>query len=687
MTPPAKYQRPKGDALWSRATGISIRARLLLVFSALALVAVGGMALAAIGIVRGRADAHARVDFRGARDQLKRSLVLRYQAFRAASDLSYVLPVFRQVAGDDADFGLGSEADDRTHLETLHKNLVDADWNWAQAAGSGFIAVTDAKGRVLYTSAQPAAFGTSALPLLDRLRVFDPAAGYAGSAILAGRQVELQQWSLLPPAGWPGLLVVFARATVLNGQPKAVFVQGISAQALLDDIALGEQGTALALLSPDGQAAGSMPKPVLDAARRSIGDETIEVRADGARWLVQRLPIHGLDGRAVVGTIAVGRNLDVGFAALQQTATSLLAVAALLLLLGLAASLWLSQRLAEPIVELEQAAVRVAGGDLDVQVPVRSRDEIGRLASTFNRMTEGLRERDRIKFTFKKYLAPEVVDYLLAHPEAQNPGGERRELTVMFTDLAHFTKFAESRAPEEVVEALNTCLADLSAAIAQAGGTLDKFIGDNVMAFFGAPIPRPDHALRACQAALRQVAALETLAPRWRSGAWPELDLRVGINTGDMIVGTIGGGQGQDYTVIGDAVNLAARLEVANKLYGTRILCSEATWRLVADQIETREVDTIRVQGKQQSVRVFEVLGETGWRQAHPRRAEAMAQFAVGLAAWQDRDVAGAIAAFEAAQVADPQDGPTQALLARAQAALGTEMPHAWDGVHQMESK
>jgi class 3 adenylate cyclase len=678
---------PTGDPLWSRATGVSIRARLLLVFSGLALVAIGGMALAAIGIVRGRADAHARVDFRGARDQLKRSLALRYQAFQAASDLSYVLPVFRQVAGDDADFGLGTAEDDRARLETLHRNLVDADWNWAQTAGTGFVAVADAKGRLLYASAQTTAFGMSAQGLLNRLKLFEPTSGYAGSAILSGRDPQLVQWGLLPPGGWPGLLIVFARTTVLNGQPRAVFLQGIAAKTLLDDIALGESGTALALIALDGQAAGSMPQPVLKVAQRAGSDETQEAMADGARWLVQRMPVFGLDGRTVVGAIAVGRNLDVGFAALEQTGTSLLAVAAVLLLLGLVASLWLSQRVAEPVVELERAAYRVAGGDLDVQVPVRSRDEIGRLAATFNRMTEGLRERDRIKFTFKKYLAPEVVDYLLAHPEAQNPGGERRELTVMFTDLAHFTKFAESRGPEEVVEALNTCLADLSAAIAGAGGTLDKFIGDNVMAFFGAPIPRPDHALRACQAALRQVTALDTLAPRWRSGAWPELDLRVGINTGDMIVGTIGGGQGQDYTVIGDAVNLAARLESANKTYGTRILCSEATWHLVQGRLEGREVDLVRVQGKAQAVRIFEVLGEPGFLAANPKKQRVVALFREGLEAWQAGSMPLALDAFQAAVTEDPSDGPSRTFLARTEQYLREPPAEPWDGVHQLDHK
>src|SRR5262249_17771832 len=151
---------------------------------------------------------------------------------------------------------------------------------------------------------------------------------------------------------------------------------------------------------------------------------------------------------------------------------------------------------------------------------------------------------------------------------AQELGGARRELTVMFSDIVRFTALAEARAPEEVVAILNRYFTQVAERIAARGGTVDKYIGDAVMSFFGAPVPRPDHAGRACLAALDQLAIVDTFGD-------PQLQIRIGINTGEMILGNIGGGGQQDYTVIGDAVNLAQRIEAANRDYGTRLLITE----------------------------------------------------------------------------------------------------------------
>ena len=695
----------------------TIRGKLLAVFTLFALVATFGMAAAGAGILRQRADAHARIDFVAAHEQLERSLGLRYEAFRAVSDLSYVLPVLRQVSGagsDEADFGLGTVQDDSENLKELHQNLVDADWDWARVAGGGFMAIADGKGRLLYASASPKAFGqpaetldavarslgtmkAAAVPGLAEAATggtptapvvtSDRTTANVGAMVVDGQDPRLAKAGLVPAGGMPGLYLLFARATVLGGQPRAVFLQGIRATTLLLDIALGASGSVLAVVTMGGQAEGSVPAEVLAFARKLQRGQVDETEAAGARWLVQRQALHDLNGQTVIADIVVARNLDVGLAVLLQAGSLLAAVAVLLLLVALAVGWLMARRLSGPIVTLEAAAGLVAGGDLTVQVPVDSRDEIGRLAAQFNRMIIGLRERDRIKSTFKKYLAPDVVDYLLAHPEAQNPGGERHELTVMFSDIAHFTTFAETRRAEEVVQVLNTCLSEMSGAIVDSGGTLDKFIGDNVMAIFGAPIPRPDHALRACRAALGQIRALQALSPNWETGNWPHIDVRIGINTGEMIVGTIGGGQGQDYTVIGDAVNLAARLESANKLYGTRILCSEAVWVHAGAQVEGREVDLLVVQGKVLPVRVYELLGERGWLAANPRKATAVAHFTDGLLASRTGDFASAVGHFEAALAVVPDDGPSLLHLERARAWLLEPPAEAWDGVWHATSK
>jgi class 3 adenylate cyclase len=665
----------------------SIRAKLLAVFAIVALLGVGGVAGAALRILRERALAQAFVDAQAARAQLRRLLNLRYEAFQAVSDLSYVLPVFRQVAAqgqDEADFGLGSAQDDQETLKTLHQNLVDADWNWAKVAGGGWIGVADGKGRVLFASADKEAWSGDAKGLDAVAKAFE-AGGSIGAMVVDGRDPKLMATGLVGKRGKPCLFVVFARATVLGGQPRAVFVQGIPAAVLLQDIALGERDTALALVTLDGHAEGKVPGPVLAAALKAPGGEAVQVNAAGVQWLAQRQPLKDLTGKSEIAGIMVARNLDVGLALLLQAGTLLLAVAAGVLAVALVLGAVFARRLSKPIVALEGAARKVAGGDLSAQVAVPSRDEIGRLATAFNRMLEGLRERERIKGTFKKYLAPDVVDYLLANPDKQNPGGERRELTVTFSDIAGFTSFSETRKPEAVVEVLNRCLTDLSHAVSQAGGTLDKYIGDNVMAFYGAPIPQADHAVRACRSALRQLEAIQALRPKWEQGDWPVIGLRIGMNTGDMIVGSIGGENGQDYTVIGDAVNLASRLEAVNKVYGTKALCTESTWRAAKDAIAMREVDQIRVAGKQQPVRIFEIVAEAS--ELADTKRQVIAAYERGLAAYRARNWSDAAAAFDEALAFDSADEPSKVMADRLRKVNADPPGEHWDGVWTLKEK
>jgi class 3 adenylate cyclase len=329
----------------------------------------------------------------------------------------------------------------------------------------------------------------------------------------------------------------------------------------------------------------------------------------------------------------------------------------------------------------------VAGGDLDATVTARGGDEIAHLAAAFNRMTEGLRERERIKRTFKKYLAPDVVEYLLAHPEAQELGGTRKSLTVMFSDLVKFTALSEGRAPEAVVDILNTYFTSVTERLAARGGTVDKYIGDAIMAFFGAPRPQEDHAARACLAALDHLAVLDELSPRWKSGAWPELAVRIGINSGEMIIGNIGGGQAQDYTVIGDAVNLAERIESANKEYGTRLLVTEAVWTQASHVVDGREIDLVALVGRVQAVRVFEVFGPRGALDEAPAKKAAYALYHEGMTLMRARDFTGAGKAFAAAVERDPTDSAAAVMRKRTAAYAEAPPPEPWDGVFRRTSK
>ncbi len=668
----------------------SLRVKLLLAFVAMALLAVVAMATAAVQIFEGRAREHARASFATAYHQLESSLKLRYAAFRAVSDLSYVLPVMRQVTGeatDESDFGLGTEQSDSDKLKTLHQNLVDADWGWAKMGKQGFFAVADYKGRLLYANTSQKSWGGDALKLDAVRQSFDPDSGHVGAMVIDAGDDTLRKPKVAGDGILPGLYVLFARATVLGGQPKAVFIQGIAANALLGDLALADSAMELALIAPYGGTAGTLPREVLKAADDLKRGDAVERTLSGKRWLMQRYALKGLDDKTVIADLVLAQNMSLSIALVLEGVQVMALFGSLLMVFALVVSILVAQRISRPVVALKEAADQVAAGDLGVQVRVQSRDEIGHLADSFNRMTEGLRERDRIKSTFKRYLAPDVVDYLLANPEAQSPGGERRRLTMLFSDLAGFTTFSEAHSPEQVVSVLNEYLGLVSDHLVARGGTLDKYMGDGVMAFFGAPLPRDDHAKGGVLAALDHLDVVKQVNVDLKEAGMPLLQVRVGLHTGDVICGNIGGEQAQDYTVIGDAVNLAARLEGVNKAYGTSVLVSEEVWQEVGEELDGRELDSVRVKGKSEAVRIYEVLGVSGWFAEHSDKAAVVERFNEGLIAYRDARFEAARAAFVAALDLDSADGPSRVFLARSERLLAEPPGEGWSHVWTLTSK
>ena len=221
------------------------------------------------------------------------------------------------------------------------------------------------------------------------------------------------------------------------------------------------------------------------------------------------------------------------------------------------------------------------------------------------------REKKRIRGAFQRYVPPAVVDEILSHPDKLKFGGERRELTVLFSDIRSFTSYSEKYPPEQVVEILNEYLSAMVDVIFRHQGTLDKFVGDEIMALYGAPIYYPDHAEKACLSALAMVAELERLRTKWKEEGKEGFEIGIGINTGDMVVGNLGSSQIFDYTVIGDNVNLGARLESINKNYQTQyhIIISESTYQQVRDKARVRELDLVMVKGKSKPVVIYELLG------------------------------------------------------------------------------
>ena len=226
---------------------------------------------------------------------------------------------------------------------------------------------------------------------------------------------------------------------------------------------------------------------------------------------------------------------------------------------------------------------------------------------TFRVLTEQ-KEKKYIRSTFSKFVSKSVVDDLLKHPEKLKLGGEKKILTVLFSDIRGFTSISEKLTPEELVEHLNVYLQGMTDLVFEYNGTLDKYVGDEIMAFWGAPVELENHALEACKSALKQMEALHEMNRIWDSEGKPTLDIGIGINTGQMVVGNMGSSSRMDYTLMGDNVNLGARIEGTNKVYKTNIIISEYTYEHVKDHVVVRELDLIRVKGKELPVRIYELM-------------------------------------------------------------------------------
>jgi len=293
-----------------------------------------------------------------------------------------------------------------------------------------------------------------------------------------------------------------------------------------------------------------------------------------------------------------------------------------------------------------------------------------------------------IKNVFSKYISSAVVNELVADPEKAKLGGDRRELTVFFSDIAGFTTISEQfhTKPEGLVELLNEYLDEMTAIVLKHEGTLDKYEGDAIMAFWGAPISQKDHALRTCLASLEMQRRLAAMRPKWKKEGRPGLEVRIGINTGVMIVGNMGGKDRFDYTVIGDSVNLASRLEGANKQYGSNIMISDFTYQHVKGQVVVRELDLIQVKGKTEPVKVWELLGTTDMPMSDNQK-QSLEIYHEGLRLYRERSWQEAIAYFQQAKQLDPTCHVADIYEQRANLYQINPPPAEWNGVFVMTTK
>jgi len=347
--------------------------------------------------------------------------------------------------------------------------------------------------------------------------------------------------------------------------------------------------------------------------------------------------------------------------------------------------------LVRPVRRLLAGAQAVEAGTLDLEIPVTSTDEIGRLTIAFNRMVGELRAKAKIRAMFGKYVDPRILEGLIDQPGATAGAGERRVMTIFFCDLKGFSALGENLTPTNLVAVTNRYLTVMSEPVHAQGGILDKYIGDTIMAYWGPPFTDPaKHAGLACLAALDlvdRVAPFLAELPELtgvRRGL-PDVGMRIGISTGSVLVGNIGSETMKSYTVMGGPVNLAARLEGANKHYATAILVSAATAAMAADAVETREIDTVIVLGAQEPEKIFEVMGRKGALSEAQARVRDL--YGEGLAAYRGRNWDLARDRFTAVLAVDPRDGASQALLARMDGWRHHPPGAEWDGAWRLMDK
>lgn len=385
----------------------------------------------------------------------------------------------------------------------------------------------------------------------------------------------------------------------------------------------------------------------------------------------------------VVASDALSRQSRITYLSISATTSTVL--------LGLLVAFWVTQGLVRPVRLLIGAMQDVQRGQLDMELPVSSSDEIGALTSSFNFFVREMRSKAQIKKTFGKYVDPRILDRVLDTTGSAESNGERQMMTVSFGDLVGFAGNSERLTPSSMVRMLNRHFGLQANAIQEHRGIVDKFIGDAIMSFWGPPFVAPaEHAELACRAALAQLAALEVLRTELpeltglRREA-PNIDLRIGLATGEVIVGNIGSENAQGYTVIGDTVNIASRIESANRIYGTRILVSGSVASDVASRFELREVDAIAVKGRSEPVKIFELLGPSGCLDADARTA--LNSYADGLQHYRAGAWEAAKAAFEHCLAQRRDDRAAQVMLERIDVLRAKPRNESWDGVWKLESK
>ncbi|WP_319543100.1 adenylate/guanylate cyclase domain-containing protein [uncultured Pseudodesulfovibrio sp.] len=503
-------------------------------------------------------------------------------------------------------------------------------------------------------------------PLLIRFdNRYVPSLPLAASLVAEPTSINLRRNALI--FGTTPVPITDKGLTILN-------YRGNNAYSTYSAAAVMESGMRLA----EGQ------KPIIDPKKFEGKYVLFGFSATGL-YDLRPTPLGGVTPGVMVNATALDNLLSGDFMRMSGIATDIAITLAFAILAGLSVtifqSLWLTVAtsavaLTAP-VGLAMASYSI-GIWSNLAVPLAGCMTSLFLAGAFKYATEG-RQKQFIKSAFKQYLSPHVIDQLLQNPDRLTLGGERRELTIFFSDLEGFTSISEGLTPEELTSVLNDYLTAMTDIIQGTGGTVDKYEGDAIIAFWNAPVDQPDHAGRGVRAALMCQEKLAQMRPELRERTGKDFRMRIGLNTGPAVVGNLGSHTRFDYTMLGDSVNLAARLESINKQFGTYTMISQATLEQLDGKTPTRELSCIRVVGKNEAVTVFEPFTA----EVFLSRQEILDTFSLGLKEFYKGDFEQATALFKIIASDDP---PAARYLDKCLELIKTP-PDVWDGVWTMINK
>ncbi len=504
-----------------------------------------------------------------------------------------------------------------------------------------------------------------------------------------GRESPMYRWQEADEKNPEILYEVFFKPVIFGSTVVGVLIIGFDTTnqpALIKNITLSDvaffQGKNLYSNSADEKLTPSLMK--LASEIEPNEDQIVHPFRSGKEDFLA-LAHHVIGGLGnEVGMIVIFRSKTRELSFFQDLSNLLNLIGIAALIGGITAALVFSRGMIRAVRELAKGAEEVSQGNLEVSIPVLSQDELGDLAETFNKMTKGLKEKDHITQTFKKYVSSSVVEEVLKTDVKL--GGERKEVTIYFSDLADFTQISEKLTPEDLISFLNLYLSRMTQFLEEQSGIVDKYIGDAIMAFWGAPLPVPNHSQKACTAAMKQLNWHSNFRRLWEPNSpQSSASSRIGIHTGEVIVGNVGSDRRLDYTIIGDSVNIASRLESLNKFYGTHVLISEAVHRNLDDDLLTREIDLVRVKGKAQALRIYELM--TFSSKATPQQQSVADWFNEARTLYLQRQFGEALSLFEQCEAEIPNDPPSVLFTQRCHNFLVNPPPEDWDGVQTMREK